>query len=208
MSTNQRKRKQRLRQWRNLFLFQKGGVMDYEYHINYWAYERDKKDVEDVRPVLAKYCPNTMAFWDRTVVQMDAALKFYEKLQDQLDYNYDDTTGVRKMQDTLREVAEDAIDKFYDNLTEDYVKINACEAFYDELTAHDTIRTYSREEFARNYMARRPDLFPPSTRDMVNIYAVEERAITERNYGCAPDKPRAIKYCGYIIERIDGMPLL
>ena len=90
--------------------------MDYEYHIDYWAYERNKKDVENVRPVLAKYCPNTMAFWDRTVVQMDAALKFYEKLQDQLDYNYGDATGVRKMQDTLCNVAKDAIDKFYDNL--------------------------------------------------------------------------------------------
>ena len=69
-----------MRQWRNLFLFQEGGNMDYEYHIDYWAYERNKKDVENVRPVLAKYCPNTMAFWDRTIVQMDAALKFYEKL--------------------------------------------------------------------------------------------------------------------------------
>lgn len=182
--------------------------MDYEYHIDYWAYERNKKDVENVRPVLAKYCPNTMAFWDRTVVQMDAALKFYEKLQDQLDYNYGDATGVRKMQDTLREVAEDAIDKFYDNLTEDYAKINVHESFYDELTAHDSILAYSREEFARQYMARRPDLFPPSTVDMVNIYAVEERAIEERNYGCAPDNPRAIKYNGRIIERKDGMPLL
>lgn len=182
--------------------------MNYEYHIDYWAYERDKRAVDDVRPVLEKYCPNTMTVWDRTVVQMDAALKFYEKLQDQLDYNYGDATGIRKMQDTLREVAEDAIDKFYDNLTDDYAKINVREAFYDELTAHDSIRAYGCEDFARQYMVRKPDLFPPSTRDMVNIYAVEERAITERNYGCAPDKPRAIKYNGRIIERIDSMPLL
>lgn len=134
--------------------------MDYEYHIDYWAYERNKKDVENVRPVLAKYCPNTMAFWDRTVVQMDAALKFYEKLQDQLDYNYGDATGVRKMQDTLREVAEDAIDKFYDNLIDEYAVKGVPETFYDELTAHDNIRAYRGDDFARQYMARRPDLFP------------------------------------------------
>ena len=182
--------------------------MDYEYHIDYWAYERNKKDVENVRPVLAKYCPNTMAFWDRTVVQMDAALKCYEKLQDQLEYNYGDATGVRKMQDTLREVAKDTIDKFYDDLTDEYAMMGIERAFYNEFSAHDSLRVYRGEEFARQYMARRPDLFPPSTADMVNIYAVEERAIEERNYGCAPDKPRAIKYCGYIIERIDGMPLL
>lgn len=181
--------------------------MGYEYHIDYWAYERNKKDVENVRTVLAKYCPNTMAFWDRTVVQMDAALKFYEKLQDQLDYNYGDATGVRKMQDTLREVAEDAIDKFYDDLTDEYAMMGIERAFYNEFSAHDSLRVYRGEEFARQYMARRPDLFPPSTANMVNIYAVEERAIEERNYGCASDKPRAIKYCGYIIERIDGMPL-
>lgn len=182
--------------------------MDYEYHIDYWAYERNKKDVENVRPVLAKYCPNTMAFWDRTVVQMDAALKFYEKLQDQLDYNYGDATGVRKMQDTLCNVAKDAIDKFYDNLIDEYAIKGVPETFYDELTAHDNIRAYRGDDFARQYMARRPDLFPPSMADMVNIYAVEERAIAERNYGCAPDKPRAIKYCGRVIECIDGMPLL
>ena len=93
-------------------------------------------------------------------------------------------------------------------MTDEYAKINAREAFYDELTAHDTIRTYSREEFARNYMARRPDLFPPSTAGMVNIYAVEKRAIEERNYGCTPDNPRVIEYAGRIIERKDGMPLL
>lgn len=181
--------------------------MDYEYHINYWAYERDKESINHVRPVLEKYCPNTMALWDRTVVQMDAALKFYEKLQDRLDYGYRGTTDVRNTQETLCDIAKDAIDKFYDHLTEGYAKINVREAFYDELTAHDSIRAYGCEDFARQYMARRPDLFPPSTQDLVNIYAVEERAIEERNYGCAPDKPRAIKYDGRIIERIDGMPL-
>ena len=182
--------------------------MDYEYHIDYWAYVGDKRSIDHVRPVLEAYCPNTMALWERTVVQMDAALKFYEKLQDRLDYKYGGSTGIRNTQDTLCDVAKDTIGKFYDNLTEDYAKINVHESFYDELTAHDSILAYSREEFARQYMARRPDLFPPSTVDMVNIYAVEERAIEERNYGCAPDNPRAIKYNGRIIERKDGMPLL
>lgn len=182
--------------------------MDYEYHIDYWAYERDKRDINHVRPVLEKYCPNTMAFWNRTVVQMDAALAFYEKIQDQLDYEYRDATGIRNTQNTVCDVAKDAIDKFYDNLTDEYAKMGVQEAFYDELTEHANIRTYRREDFARQYMNRRPDLFPPSTRDMVNIYAVEEHAIAERNYGCLPDKPRAIKYCGRIIERTDGMPLL
>ena len=182
--------------------------MDYEYHIDYWAYERDKKDVENIHPVLSKYCPNTLALWEHTAVQMDAALAFYETLQDQLDYEYRGATGVRNIRDTLCDVAKDAIDKFYDNLTDEYAPMGIERAFYNEFSAHDNLRVYRGEEFARQYMARRPDLFPPSTAGMVNIYAVEERAITERNYGCAPDKPRAIKYNGRIIERIDGMPLL
>ena len=181
--------------------------MDYEYHIDYWAYESDKRTIDNVRPVLEKYCPNTMTRWEHTVAQMDAALAFYEKLQDQLDYKYRGATGIRNTQETLRDVAKDAIDKFYDNMIDEYAIKGVPEAFYDELTAHDNIRAYRGEDVARQYMARRPDLFPQSTVDMVNIYAVEERAITERNYGCAPDKPRAIKYCGRVIERIDGMPL-
>lgn len=182
--------------------------MDYEYHIDYWAYERDKRDVDHVRPVLEKYCPNTMVQWNKTIVQMDAALAFYEKIQDQLDYKYRGGAGIGKVQGILYDVSKGAIDKFYDNLIDEYAIKGVPETFYDELTAHDSIRAYRVEDFARQYMVRRPDQFPPSTRDMVNIYAVEERAIEERNYGCAPDKPRAIKYNGHIIERVDGMPLL
>lgn len=33
--------------------------MDYEYHIDYWTYERDKRDVDHVRPrprkILSEY---------------------------------------------------------------------------------------------------------------------------------------------------------
>lgn len=182
--------------------------MDYEYHIDYWAYERDKRAVDHVRPVLEKYCPNTMAQWNKTIVQMDAALAFYETIQERLDYKYGGGAGIGKMQDTLCDVSKDAIDKFYENLTDVYAKMGVHHAFYDELTEHADIRGYRREDFARQYMNHRPDLFPPSTRDMVNIYAVEERAIAEHNHGCAPDNPRVISYNGCIIERTDGMPLL
>ena len=181
--------------------------MDYRYHIDYWKYTNDKSAINSVYPVLAKYCPNTMTHWERTAVHMDAALKFYEMMQDRLDYR--GYTGDGAAQGKLYDIANDTVGKFYDALTDEYAKMGIQNAFYDELITHENIRVHrGGEDFARQYMNRRPDLFPPSMRDMVNIYAVEEHAITERNHGCAPDNPRVIDYDGLIIERADGMPLL